>query len=282
MYITPALVLYAAFFLWPFIQLVLLGFQKWDGLKPKQWVGFDNYVKLIEDPSFWKAFQHNIGWMMAAMILPVFIGLMLAILLYRSPLHGKTIFRGIYFMPQVISSVVVAVIWRWIYNPNFGALNALLESVGLASLKRGWLGEPDLVLPALFIASTWINYGFTMVIFVAALQGIDEVYFDAAKVDGANWLQQFRHILIPFIQGPLTTVVLIMAIAAFQVFDLVFIITRGGPGTASMVLSVYLYKNAFSFHKVGYGSAVAVVLGVIILLFSIVFLRLRGVLGERK
>jgi ABC-type sugar transport system permease subunit len=281
MYLVPALAVYLAFFVYPFIQLVMLSFQKWDGIKPKRWVGLANYQRLLfEDPKFWLSVRHNVSWMVAALVVPVAIGLLLAIVLYRSPLRGKVLFRTLYFMPQVLSSVVVALIWNWIYNPNYGALNRILEAVGLDALKRGWLGEPNLALPALFIAWSWIHYGFTMVIFVAALQGIDETYFDAAKVDGANWWHQFRHVLVPFVQGPMTTVLLITAISSFQVFDIVFVLTRGGPADHTMIMSIWMYRNAFEFDKVGYGAAIAVLLGVIVLLMSVVFLRMRGVLGE--
>lgn len=247
----------------------------------KTFVGLENYRELLfSDPRFWQALQHNVLWMLAAVVIPLIAGLFLAILLVRSPVRGRTFFRTIYFLPQVLSSVVVAIIWRWIYNPNYGALNKILETVGLSFLKRAWLGDMDLALPALFIAWSWVHYGFSMVIFIAALQGIDEEYFDVARVDGANWFQQLRYVILPFIRGPLTTVMLITAIAAFQIFDLVFIVTHGGPGYSTNVLSVYMYDNAFRFAKVGYGATVAMVLGMIILMFSIAFLRLRGALRE--
>jgi len=280
-FIAPALLLYAAFFLYPALQLILLTFQKWDGIEPKKFVGLSNYSKLLfNDPKFWVAFQHNLFWVVAAVIVPVLLGLFLAILLSRSPMRGKVVFRAIYFLPQVLSSVVVAIIWNWIYNPSFGALNAFLELIGLDFLKRGWLGDFTLALPALFIAWSWVHYGFCMVIFIAALQSIDEVYFDAAKVDGANWWQQFRHILVPFIQGPATTVVLVTAISAFQVFDLVYVTTRGGPAAATLVLPMHMMDHAFKYHRVGYGATIAVALAIIILILSVLFLKVRGVFKE--
>jgi multiple sugar transport system permease protein/raffinose/stachyose/melibiose transport system permease protein len=281
LYLAPALAVYLVFFAYPFVQLIFLSFQRWDGIHPKRFVGLENYQRLLfEDPKFWPAVSHNVYWLLAAMIVPVFIGLFLAILLYRSPLRGKVFFRTIYFLPQILSTVVVALIWNWIYNPNYGALNRVLRGLGLDFLEQGWLGEPSLAFPALFIAWSWIYYGFAMVIFIAALQAIDETYFDAAKVDGANWWQQFRHILIPFIQGPLTIILLITAIAAFQVFDIVYVLTRGGPAGHTMIMSILMYQNAFEFNKVGYGSAIAVMLGLVVLFLSIVFLRMRGVFSE--
>ncbi|MFO8037582.1 MAG: sugar ABC transporter permease [Anaerolineales bacterium] len=281
LYIAPALIMYAAFFLYPAFQLIILSFQNWDGIEPKVFVCLANYKRMLfADPNFWIAFKHNIGWMIAALFVPVAIGLLLAILLTRGRIKGRVIFRTIYFLPQVFSSVVVAIIWKWIYNPTFGALNSMLEFIGLGFLQRGWLGDPVLALPSLFISWSWVHYGFCMVIFIAALQGIDEVYFDAAKVDGANWFQQFRHVLIPFIRTPMLTVILLTAISSFQVFDLVYITTRGGPANATLVLPMHMYNNAFPYHRVGYGSAIAVALGVLILILSVMYLIISGTFEE--
>lgn len=272
----PGFILYAIFFLWPLAQLIQLSAMNWKGIGEKEFVGFQNYLKLIgDDPLFWLSVKHNLYWLVAAIIVPIILGLLLALLLVRTNLYGRIIYRTIFFLPQVLSSVVVAVIWRWIYNPSFGAINSVLRSIGLDSLARSWLGEKTFALPALFIAWSWIHYGFCMVIFIAALQSIDDTYYDAAKVDGANALQQLWYITLPFIQGALATVILITAIAAFQVFDLVFIITKGGPAWSTTVLSVYMYDNAFRISRVGYGAAVAVVLGIVVFVFSVLFLRLK-------
>lgn len=276
LYIAPAFLLYALFFLWPLIHLIQLSTIKWKGVGPRVFVGLKNYQRILtSDPKFWLALQHNVMWLLAAVVVPIIIGLFLAMLLTRTPIHGRLLFRTVYFLPQVLSSVVVAVIWRGMYNPNYGAINSILRGVGLDFLARGWLGDRTLVLPALFIAWSWIHYGFCMVIFIAALQSIDEVYFDAAKVDGASALQQIWYVALPFIRGPLATVILITAIAAFQVFDLVFITTKGGPAGASLVLSVHMYDNAFRYDKVGQGAALAVLLGALISIMSIIFLRAR-------
>jgi ABC-type sugar transport system permease subunit len=275
MYLLPAFILYGVFFLWPLSQLITLSLMKWDGLQPKEFVGLSNYQQLVTDDRLRLSLLHNAQWLVAALVVPTIIGLILAIFLVRGNLYGRLIFRTAFFLPQILSSVVIAIIWRWIYNPAFGPINSLLRMVGLDFLAKPWLGDSDFALAALFIAWSWIHYGFCMVIFIAALQGIDETYYDAAKVDGASTLQQHRHVTLPFIRGPLATVVLITAIAAFQIFDLVFIITRGGPAHATSVLPIYMYDNAFRFNKVGYGAAVAVVLGVIVLILSIIFLRIR-------
>lgn len=275
-YMLPGFILYALFFLWPLAQLFQLSLLKWKGIGEKEFIGLQNYIELFsDDPIFWLSFKHNLYWLVAAIVVPILIGLFIALLLVRTDLYGRLIFRIIFFLPQVLSSVVVAIIWRWIYNPSFGAINSILRYCGLDALVHSWLGEKWLALPALFVAWSWIHYGFCMVIFIAALQSIDESYYDAAKVDGASALQQSWYITLPFIRGALVTVVLITAIAAFQIFDLVFIITKGGPAWSTMVLSVYMYDNAFRISRVGYGAAVAIILGLMVFVFSILFLRAR-------
>jgi len=280
LYIGPAFLLYTVFFIWPAVQLIQLSLLEWDGLSPKVFIGLGNYQKLLYDQYFWLSLRHNLSWMLGAIIVPVFFGLFLAILLSRSAMFGRVFFRTIFFLPQVLSSVTVSIIWGWIYNPSYGALNSLLTSFGLESLRQGWLANKIFALPALFLAWSWVHYGFCMVIFLAALDGIDEVYFDAAKVDGANRWQQFVHILLPFIRGPLSTVILVTAISAFQVFDLVFVLTKGGPAYTTLVVPMYMILNAFNFNNVGYGATIAITLGLLVFVFSFVFLRVRRTFGE--
>ena len=277
LFVVPALVVYLGFFIYPLVKLLELSLYKWDGILARKFYGLRHYEKLLGDERFWEALSHNFSWMIAAIIVPVLFGLFLAILLSRSSMYGSIIFRTIFFMPQVFSSVTVALIWQWIYNPTYGAINVLLESIGLESLTQGWLGDSDLVLTSLFIAWSWVHYGFTMIIFIAAIDAVDEVLFDAAKVDGANWWQQFRHILLPSIRGALTTIILVTAISSFQVFDLVYVLTRGGPGDASMVVPVYMLQSAFTLRRVGYGATVAIAMGLVIVGISVLFLALRGV-----
>lgn len=282
LFILPALLVYAGFFVYPLIKLVELSLYKWDGILARRFVGLRHYQKLLGDDRFWDALSHNFSWMIAAVIIPVLFGLFLAILLSRSSMYGRILFRTIFFMPQVLSSVTVSLIWQWIYNPTYGAINVFLGAIGLEHLAQGWLGDSDLVLPALFVAWSWVHYGFTMIIFIAAIDAVDEVLFDAAKVDGANWWQQFRHVLLPSIRGALTTIILVTAISSFQVFDMVYVLTRGGPGDASLVVPVYMLESAFTLRKVGYGATVAIAMGLVIVGFSVLFLVLRGVYKDNE
>lgn len=279
-YLLPAFGMYGLFFLWPASQLIRLSFIEWNGVTPAEPAGFGNYVKLTSDSLFWLALRNTAMWTAAAIVLPVLVGLGLAIFLSRTEMFGTALFRTLFFMPQALSTVVVAVLWGWIYNPNFGALNTMLRSMGLDSLVKGWLGEPNLALWAIFIAWTWTQYGFAMVIFVAAIDDVDESQFEAASIDGATVLQQIRYVLIPAIRGPVTTVVLIMTIAAFQVFDLVLLLTNGGPGRATSVLAHYMYEVAFRFRRVGFGAAIGVVLMALILVTTMIIIRVRRAFEE--
>mgnify|MGYP002623703976 CR=1 FL=1 len=279
-FLLPGFIVYGMFFLWPAWQMLRLTFFRWDGVTEGSVAGFDNYTRMVGDPLFWNALRNTAMWSFAAIFVPVVIGLALAILLSRSRVLGKTMFRTLLFLPQVLSSVVVAVIWGWIFNPSFGALNTVLRSLGLDFLAQGWLGSRNLALPALFIAWTWVHYGFVMIVFMAAIDDLDETFFEAASVDGASKWQQIRHILIPLIRAPITTIVLITAIVAFQIFDLVYLLTNGGPAHATSVLALYMFQAAFHFRKVGYGAAIGIALMILIILIAVGLMRLRKAFQE--
>jgi ABC-type sugar transport system permease subunit len=275
-FVLPALAAYLAFVVWPSLQLVSYSTLTWNGITPAEPAGLDNYAKLLTDATFLRALRHNIAWMAAAVVVPVAIGLGLALLVTRTPLYGRNVFRLVFFLPQVLNPVAVAILWGWIYDPAFGALNRLLEGAGLEGLSHSWLGDTATTLPALFVAWSWLHYGFVMIIFIAAIEGIDEQYFDMARIDGAGRLAQLRHVVLPSIRAPLTVVVMITAIVSFQVFDLVYLLTGGGPAKASIVLPLHMLDHAFVFRNVGYAAAIAVVMTVGVLALSVLFLRARG------
>ncbi|MBX3029720.1 MAG: sugar ABC transporter permease [Chloroflexi bacterium] len=276
LFLVPALVAYSGFVVWPTIQLVIYSGQEWNGVLPPEPAGLDNFVRLTTDTVFHRALTHNVLWMTAALVVPVGIGLLLALLVTRAPIHGRSFFRLVLFLPQVLNPVAVAILWGWMYDPASGAINRLLGSVGLGGLAHPWLGDPATTLPALFVAWSWLHYGFVMIILIAAIEGIDEQYFDMARIDGAGRVAQLRVVVLPFIRGPLGVVALITAIASFQVFDLVYLLTGGGPARSSIVLPLHMLDHAFTFRNVGYASAIAVVMTAGVLLLSVVFLRGRG------
>jgi raffinose/stachyose/melibiose transport system permease protein len=271
LFVLPALALYAVFVLWPIVNIFTLSVYDWDGISPvKEWVGPDNFARLLADPIFWQAFQHNLVWLVLFVSFNVAVGLIAAALL-STRIRGRFILRLGYFLPVIQASIVTAMIWRWIYAPD-GLLNSALGAVGLGDLGRGWLGDFTFALPALVLAACWASFGLSVIIFLAGLQNVDQTLYDAARVDGANSRQLLRHVTIPALRNTITVVVLLQIIAAFQTFDIVWATTQGGPIRETEMLATYMYKRGFQQGEFGQGAAIAVVLCAIILAFSSVYL----------
>jgi raffinose/stachyose/melibiose transport system permease protein len=272
LFLLPALLIYISFVFIPFLKTIYLSGFSGVGTKATQFVGLANYVNLFTNPIFWESFTHNIMWAAMVLVVPVSFGLFLAVLLSRSQLWGRTVFRTILFLPQVITSVVVAMIWRWMYNVQFGPVNVFLRSIGLDNIARGWLGDHTFALPALAIGYSWAYYGFCMVVFLAALQGIDDTLYDAAKIDGANSLQEFWYVTLPGLRFALSTVLLFTLIESFKIFDIVFIATVGGPGYSTWVISYFLYDYTWNQWNPGMGLASATIQTTFIAAITIIFL----------
>jgi raffinose/stachyose/melibiose transport system permease protein len=274
LFILPALLLYVTFVLRPTLDVFILSLYKWNGISAtREWQGIANFEKLIADAIFWQALRNNLIWLVVILFFNVLVGLVAAALLSMD-IKGRVIFRLGYFLPVVQASIVTAMIWRWIYNPD-GLLNTLLHTVGLGSLARGWLGDFTWALPALAIAAGWAGFGMSVVLLLAGMQGIDQSLYDAARVDGANYVQTFRYITIPGLRNVITIVILLAMIGAFQVFDIIWATTQGGPVRSTEMLATYMFKKGIMENQYGYGSAVAVVLAIIILGFSIINIALR-------
>ena len=261
--------LWIAFFLFPSLLglllfkhvpiLASLGLTlfKWDLLTPPRFVFFGNFQRLLHDSAFWTALGHTLYYIMGYIPLVLVLGLMLAILMNQE-LRGRVLFRTAFFMPVVSSWVAVALLWKWIFNPRFGLLNYFL---GLLSLPEpAWLFDPQWAMPAIIITSVWKDLGFVMVLFLAGLQGIPSVYYEAAAVDGAGNLRRFFSITLPLLSPTIFFVLTISMIHSFQVFDQVWIMTGGGPAGATSVLVEHIVKNAFSYSRMGYASAISWVL----------------------
>jgi raffinose/stachyose/melibiose transport system permease protein len=219
--------------------------------------------------------RNNLLFMVFYTLFPIAFALLLTALMTRRRLRGMSLFRAGLFVPYVMSMVVVGVVWRWIYNPAFGPLNQVLKAIGLEAWTRPWLGDFQLALPAVGLVGTWVQYGFCMVLFIAGVQRIEEELYDAAKIDGANEFRQFWHITLPGIRSEISVALVITFIAALRIFDLVFVTTRGGPGNETMVVSLWLYRNAFQINRTGYAATIAVVLTAIILIVSYAIISLR-------
>ena len=207
-------------------------------------------------------------WVIVGTIAPMVIGLLLAMLLWRRP-QGFTLFRTVFFMPQVLSSVVIGIVWGWIYNPIFGILNKLLDAVGLEESLAGWLGDPDVALYAVLVAAIWAEIGFVFVVFLAGLQNVSQDLLEAATLDGANAWQRFWNVTVPQMANVITVVSALLLIGGFNVFDIIFVMTGGGPANATEVIATYTYKEAFTQNRVGYASTLSLVMTVISLVASV-------------
>ena len=275
LFVLPAFLLYAVFVVYPFVQSIYLSFTSWNGADPvKEFVGLDNYRRLFRDDLLWRSLWHNLIWVVIGTIGPLAIGLLLAQLLWRRP-RGFTLFRTVYFLPQVLSSVVIALVWGWIYNPIFGILNEGLDAVGLENLSRGWLGDPDAALYAVLAAAIWATVGFVFVIFLAGLQNVSRDLIEAATIDGANAWQRFWNVTVPQLANVINVVTALLLIGGFSVFDIIFVMTGGGPANATEVIATYTYSEAFTQNRIGYAATLSLVITVVSLVASVVFIRLR-------
>ena len=269
-FLLPNLLGFLAFILGPVVASLALSFASWDLLTPIKWVGIGNYRDLFTDEVFWKVLWNTVYYTLGTVPLGIAISLFLAIALNQK-IRGIELFRGIYFLPVISSTVAVAVVWQWLYNPEFGLINHLLHLIGIRG--PNWLTSTTWAMPAVIIMSIWKNLGFNMLLFLAGLQGIPEHFYEAAKIDGANWWQRFRHVTIPLLSSTTLFVVVTSIISSFQVFDQIYIMTAGGPARSTSVLVHYLYQNAFQYFKMGRASAIAYVLFFMVFIITVIQLR---------
>ena len=275
MFIIIPLLFYTIFFIIPFIQAIILSFTDWNGINPvRNYIGLSNYIDLFRDPLVWKAIKHNIVWVIVGTASPIIISLFLSMLLWPHT-RGSNLFQAAYFMPQILSTVIVAAIWSKVYHPLIGLLNQFLNAVGLGYLARGWLGSMDWALAAVLIAAIWSYFGFTLIVIMAGLQNVDMDLLDAASIDGANSLQRFFSVILPQISHVLTMIIGYTLIGGFNVFDIVWVMTAGGPANASEVISTLLYKRGFMEDRVALSAALAMVLTVLSLIASGIFIYFR-------
>lgn len=259
--VLPALVLCTVFIFIPAFLTIIGSFFTF-GLTSRDWVanGIGNYVRAWNDPVFWIALRNNIIIVFGSIVLQVGIGTVLAAILDRGISFGQTFFRVIIFMPMVISAVAVALIWLIIFDPNIGILNAIVKGIGLTPPMRGWLGDPKISIWMVLVVAAWQYTGFMMVLILAGLQAIPKELYEAAALDGARGLRAFWSITLPGLKNVLIVGVLITTIGGFKVFDLIFVLTGGGPANATQVLGTYIYLQAFNLGNMGYANAIAVVL----------------------
>ncbi|MEU5644810.1 carbohydrate ABC transporter permease [Streptomyces milbemycinicus] len=277
-YAAPALLVYLAFLVYPTFNSIGLSFTDWNGIRPSyNWVGLDNYKKLADDPVIGTAVRNNLLWTVVTIIVPMLLGLVLALALNSRMLRGRAFLRTVFYAPAVIPLVSVATIWGWLYNPSEGAVNAGLDAIGLHSLTHAWLGDDSTALWATMIPAVWVRAGFPMLLYLAALQGIPKELYESAKVDGAGAWQRFRFITLPGLRPTNYIVLALSLIESFKVFDIIYALTYGGPGRSTQVLGTWMYFNVFQYYQAGYGAAIAVVITLVA-----VFVGIPYVLSQTK
>jgi multiple sugar transport system permease protein len=264
LFLSPTLVIFSTFILFPVIFSFYLSFQKWNMFSGNAtFVGLDNYARMFQSAEFWQVLKNTAIYSIGTIPINMALSLWVAYLLNKK-IAGKKFLRTAFFAPVIISPVAAALIWRWMYDPNFGLVNFFVESLGFNPVN--WLNEPTAAMFALIIMSVWKTFGINMVLFSAGLQGIPESYYEAAELDGAGKWAKFWNITIPML-APTTFFIMIMSmISSFQVFDVVYVLTSGGPLGSTKVLVFYVYEYAFKFFEMGYASAISY------FLFALLFL----------
>ena len=263
----------ALFLMWvigPMLYSFYLSMTNWDGVSPPKFIGLRNYIRLFDDPILYTALLNNVKWLVSFITAPVVAGLALAMVLNRD-IPGARVIKAAFYSPYILSSVVVGLIFGWMYHPAGGLLNATLKALGLESLALGWLSDPALATWCIIAAAVWRQVGYIMTLYLAGLQGVDPTLVDAARVDGCNSWQSFRNVIWPLLSPVTVVVVVISIIDSLRSFDLVFVMTRGGPGNASSVLANFMYIEAFNNYKMGYGAAIAVILFLISAVFIFIY-----------
>lgn len=286
LYLIPGLVLLTVVVLIPLGWNFFLTFTEWRGIKPPEWIGLDNWIELMGDGKFWTSFGNSVWMIVAMVVVPTLIGLVLAALLFDvigRKYGGRlaSFLRATYYLPQILPAVIAGIVIGWILRPQDGALNTILEGMGLGFLTHNWLGSPDTALISIMVVLVWIQIGYPVVVFMAALQRVDPELYEAAELDGANWFQRFRAITVSIIKPEIYVVTLTSTIAALKVFGPVYVLTRGGPGDATIVPAYYAYTEFFQAQQVGYGATIATALTIVIAIISILFIRAQNA-SERK
>lgn len=269
-FVIPSFAFLAVFSVYPMVRTVALSFTNWDGMSnTAQNVGFANYTAALHDRLWWVSLEHGLFFVVMALIIMNGVGMALA-LAVDSLRRGRTVYRVIFYIPCVLSGIVVAVIWKWLYEPVGGPLNSLLNSIGLDNLAKAWLASPSTAIWAVSIASIWQGLGYPFLLYTAGLQNVSAELVDAARADGANAWQVFFHVRLPGVRHVVTLVNVLTILGAMQLFNIVLAMTNGGPGYATEVPVLHIYREAFQLFHFGYASALSVIFGVLLLLVSLV------------
>jgi len=267
-FILPNLIGFAIFTLVPMVFSLILSFMNWDGANKISWAGLDNFKQLLRDETFRISLGNTLIFVLGNVPLTMLAALGLALLINK-PFFGRNIFRTTFFFPYVASLVAVAVVWNMLFFPSAGPVNSVLSALGVQNPPR-WAASVDWAMLTVILASIWKGMGYYMIIYLAALQGIPTILYEAAEVDGANVWQKFRYITLPMLTPATFFISVILTISSFKVFDLIMVMTGGGPGRSTNVLVIDIYNTAFKEFRFGYSSSIAMVLLVMVLAITVV------------
>ena len=265
LFLFPALFIYIIVVVFPTVYSLFLSFCDWNGLGAKKFVGLKNYIQLFtSDSVFYTALRNNIIWIILTICLTVLLALLLALVLNRS-FRGRIVYRAIFYFPYMLSWIIVGIIWKWMYNPNFGLINQVLGMVGLDSLKGAYLSNKKMALYCVFIAALWQGLGQPMLYFLAGLQTLPNDILEAAKIDGAGKFNLFFRVIVPMLKETFVIVLATQIIASMKVYDIVYVMTDGGPANSTQTLATYMYNQTFTYSNLGVGSAIATVMVLIMM-----------------
>lgn len=270
-FLAPAFLLMLTFIAYPLVRSLYLSLFKWNGITKPQFIGLQNFAMLFKDPSFYNALFNTLKFAVLTTAGTVIIGFFLAVAIERR-LMGWHAFKVIYFLPVMMAMTVVGLLWGQLLDPTFGPVNALLKAIGIAK-PPVWMGDPKLTLYTIVGVSIWQYAGFPMIVFLTAMEGIPLEIHDAATIDGVNGWQRIADVIFPMIKNVVAVMIMLQIIFALKVFDVIWVMTQGGPGESTNVLGIYLYRNAFVYTYFGYGSAVAVLMTVVIFTISMLYRR---------
>lgn len=275
--VIPALAIYLIFSIVPIFISFYYSFMSWNGFSEMQFVGLANFQEAFQDKVFWVSVRNNILVVLASVFGQIPIALVLALLLNRK-IKGAKFFRTIGFMPVVISTVVISITWRMIYNSEYGLLNNFLEGIGLGFLQQNWLGNPSWAMVAVCLTIIWQFVGLYFIIFLSALQTVPGEILEAADLDGASEWQKTRHIILPSIRHIILISIILCISGSLKTFDLIYVMTSGGPANSTEVMATYMYNKTFEGLRYGYGSAISV----LIFVFSLAIILITTKLLQRK
>lgn len=288
-YMVPGLIAFTVIVIISFVWNIYLSFTKWNGLGSPVWVGLENYAKLMVDETFWQSFLHSVVFIFAMAIVPTALGLIIASALfdYISPRFGNATSaasRAGFFLPQIIPIPIAGLLWTWMLSSQTGIVNKILGDVFGVPKEDwpNWLGDASLAMLSVTVVLIWIQVGYTIVIFMSGLARADQSVHEAAAIDGATWFQRFRIITINQLAPEIAVVLLTTTVAALKVFAPVYVMTQGGPGTATTVPAYYSYFNFIQTSKVGYGAAISTVLAILLIIMSLVIFRYQNKQGENR